>query len=112
MTQKQITQNQINAIKSSLAKKYFDNKCQVTGVSSHKRGMVFHHKVYHAGDHRRDYPKGLKGDLAYFKHLETRVSNNPEDFEYITSSIHQLITRIQAYKNIDMDKLFEICKIK
>ena len=102
------TRDKIRAIKAGLAEEYFEGKCQVTGVNKHKMGMVFHHENYLKGDRRREYPKGAKGDLSYFKRLEVRVSNNPEDFAYMASPVHQLITKIEAYKNFDLPMFVKI----
>jgi len=107
------TRDIIRGIKQNLADVFFSGKCQVTGVIKHKMGMVFHHINYKdEQDRRRFYPKGSKGDLAYFEHLEIRVANNPEDFAYVTSPIHQLITKIEAYKNFDLDEFVRILKAR
>jgi len=108
------TRDIIRSIKQNLAEKFFDGKCQVTGVTKHKMGMVFHHINYikTKGDKRRDYPKGSKGDLEYFKFLDWRVTINPEDFAYVASPVHQLITKIEAYKNFDLDEFVRILKAR
>jgi len=107
------TRDIIRGIKQDLADKFFLGKCQVTGVTKHKMGMVFHHFNYKFfGDRRRDHPKGAKGDLKYFKFLKIRVENTPEDFAYVTSPVHQLITKIEAYKNFDLDEFVRILKAR
>ncbi len=108
------TRDIIRSIKQNLAEKFFDGKCQVTGVKTHPKGMVFHHIGYKdERDRRRFYKKGAKGDLAYFKHLEERVNGNPEDFTYVTNPIHHgLITKIEAYKNFDLDEFVRILKAR
>ena len=103
------TRDKIRSIKQDLADEFFEGKCQVTGVKSHKMGMVFHHIEYRSNaDRRRHYEKGAKGDLAYFQYLDKRVRETPADFAYITSPVHQLITKIEAYKNFDLRSFMEI----
>lgn len=105
------TRDKIREIKQDLADNFFDGKCQVTGVKSHKMGMVFHHINYlFEADRRRYYPKGAKGDLRYFNFLKSRVENYPEDFAYVTSPVHQLITKIEAYKNFNLDEFVRILR--
>lgn len=105
------TRDKIRKIKQDLADEFFEGKCQVTGVKTHRMGMVFHHKEYrYPEDRRRVFEKGAKGDLQYFIFLNNRVRDNPADFAYITSPVHQLITKIEAYKNFDLDKFMEILK--
>jgi len=103
------TRDKIRIIKQDLADEFFNGKCEVTGVSKHKMGMVFHHINYRGEwDRRRGHPKGAQGDLRYFGFLKCRVQSNPEDFAYVTSPVHQLITKIEAYKNFNLSEFVRI----
>ena len=103
------TRDIIRGIKQDLADEFFNGKCEVTDKTSHKMGMVFHHINYkYDYDRRRFFEKGAKGDLAYFNQLRWRVDHNPEDFAYVTSPVHQLITKIEAYKNFNLSEFVRI----
>lgn len=74
---------------SYLARKYFNNRCEVTLEEYKPKGFVIHHIREIKNDVlRRQFPPGEKGRFEYLKALLPLVEKDPRRFALIKNGIH------------------------
>jgi len=80
-------------IMTYLARTYFDNKCYVSH-QKYKPNCKFqiHHLGYISGDLKyNQFPKTVKGKLAYMEHLKKQIEKDPTRFRLIRKMWHSII---------------------
>ena len=72
-----------------LARKYFNNRCEVTLEEYKSKGFVIHHiREIEKDVLRSQFPKGEKGRFEYLKALMPLVERDPSRFALIKNGIH------------------------
>ena len=72
-----------------LARKYFNNRCEVTLEPFQDKGFVIHHVEEIEKDVlRSQFPKGNKGRDEYLTKLKPLVEKDPSRFALIKNGIH------------------------
>lgn len=100
-------------IMSYLAKKYFNNRCQVTLETFKDKGFVIHHiREIEKDVLRINYPQTPKGREDYLNDLKPLVEKDPSRFALLKNSIHnKLDNKRNGITRLKMENRVRFCEL-
>lgn len=100
-------------IMSYLAKKYFNNRCQVTLETFKDKGFVIHHiREIEKDVLRTNYPQTPKGREDYLNDLKPLVEKDPSRFALLKNSIHnKLDNKRNGITRLKMENRKRFCEL-
>lgn len=105
--------NQSVEIMRYLAKKYFNNRCQVTLETFKDKSFVIHHIREIENDVlRSQFPKGIKGRDSYLTALKPLVERDPSRFALVKNGIHTKLDHVRnGVTRLKMENRIRFCDL-